>query len=48
MDVFIGRHHELEGARKLPAHKANIVVLKGRRRVGKIRLAAEFACDIYS
>lgn len=45
MDIFIGRHHELEKLRKLPAHKANLVVLKGRRRVGKSRLAAEFARD---
>ena len=45
MNIFIGRHHELKKLRDLPAHKANLVVLKGRRRIGKSRLAAEFARD---
>lgn len=45
MNKFIGRQHELEMLRKQPSHKANMVVLRGRRRIGKSRLAAEFAKD---
>ena len=48
MDVFIGRHHELERLRKLPSHKANLVVLKGRRRIGKSRLLTEFGKEMKS
>ena len=45
MSLFVGRQHELERLRGLPSHKANLVVLRGRRRIGKSRLAAEFAKD---
>lgn len=43
MSFFIGRKAELERLRALPSHKPNLVVLRGRRRIGKSRLAAEFA-----
>lgn len=42
-NLFIGRHAELEKLRLLTGSKiANLVVIKGRRRVGKSRLAEEF------
>ncbi|MCX7343444.1 MAG: ATP-binding protein [Proteobacteria bacterium] len=43
MEKFIGRQHELQMLSEQPRHKANLVVLRGRRRIGKSRLAAEFA-----
>jgi AAA+ ATPase superfamily predicted ATPase len=45
MNAFIGRQHELDRLKNLPKHKPNLVVLKGRRRIGKSRLAAEFGKD---
>lgn len=42
MVVFIGRQHELKALENLPRHKSNLVVLRGRRRIGKSRLAFEF------
>lgn len=42
--IFIGRKIELERLRSLYAKKSsNLVVLKGRRRIGKSRLILEFA-----
>lgn len=44
MERFIGRKRELSLLRDLPKRKtASLVVLKGRRRIGKSRLVAEFA-----
>lgn len=41
---FIGRKHELKSLRDLTQKKtSSLVVLKGRRRIGKSRLAKEFA-----
>lgn len=40
---FIGRKKELERLAGLSKTKANLVVIKGRRRIGKSRLVAEFA-----
>ena len=41
---FIGREKELEDLRLLRERKmASLVVIKGRRRIGKSRLMAEFA-----
>lgn len=41
---FIGRHDELENLRLLLGKKtASLVVIKGRRRIGKSRLIEEFA-----
>ncbi len=46
MQPFIGRERELEKLRDLErGDKACLVVIKGRRRIGKSRLAAEFAKD---
>jgi AAA+ ATPase superfamily predicted ATPase len=43
---FIGRKNELQDLRRLIQLKAaSLVVIKGRRRVGKSRLAREFAKD---
>lgn len=43
---FIGRKNELEGLRRLlQLRTASLAVIKGRRRVGKSRLAREFAKD---
>lgn len=43
-NTFIGRAQELEGLKSLLSLKAaKLVVIKGRRRVGKSRLAREFA-----
>lgn len=44
MTRFIGRTEELNGLKKLLKKKsASLVVLKGRRRIGKTRLAQKFA-----
>jgi len=46
MTGFIGREHELSMLSNLFGNlTANLVVVKGRRRVGKSRLIAEFAKD---
>ncbi len=43
---FIGRKKELEGLRGLLRSKiASLAIIKGRRRIGKSRLAREFAKD---
>lgn len=40
---FIGRQHELEKLRQVVERRvASLIVLKGRRRIGKTRLAEEF------
>ncbi len=44
MRSFIGRNPEMAGLRQLLAKKtSSLVVIKGRRRIGKSRLAEEFA-----
>lgn len=44
MTRFIGRKEEVEGLKNLMRKKsASLVILKGRRRIGKSRLAEEFA-----
>jgi AAA+ ATPase superfamily predicted ATPase len=44
MTRFIGRKEEIEGLKKLIKKKsASLVILKGRRRIGKSRLAEEYA-----
>lgn len=41
---FIGRREEVDGLKNLMRKKsASLVVIKGRRRIGKTRLAEEFA-----
>lgn len=46
MAVFIGREKELLKLKDLAQKRqASVVVIKGRRRIGKSRLAAEFAKD---
>src|SRR3954463_2912614 len=46
MTEFIGRKKELLNLKDLgQKRQASIVVIKGRRRIGKSRLAAEFAKD---
>ncbi len=41
---FYGREHELRRLQELAAKKtASLVIIKGRRRIGKSRLATEFA-----
>ncbi len=46
MTIFIGRDRELLKLRDLEQKRqSNVVVIKGRRRIGKSRLAAEFAKD---
>ena len=43
MIEFIGRKQELKQLESLKSHKgADLVVLKGRRRIGKSRLIQEF------
>lgn len=43
---FIGRHRELAKLRQLAEKRiASLIVLKGRRRIGKTRLAEEFGKD---
>lgn len=42
--AFIGRKSELESLKALYKNKSpSLVVVKGRRRIGKSRLIAEFA-----
>lgn len=44
MTKFIGREKELESLKGLILKKsASLVVIRGRRRIGKSRLAEEFA-----
>lgn len=43
MTSFIGRKRELELLELLPRTKANLVVIKGHRRIGKSRFVEEFA-----
>jgi hypothetical protein len=44
MSVFLGREYELELLNSFLSKKAaSLVVIKGRRRIGKSRLAEEFA-----
>lgn len=43
MTSFIGRKKELRLLEQLPKTKANLVVIKGRRRIGKSRFVEEFA-----
>ena len=44
MSDFVGREYELELLNKLLTKKtASLVVIKGRRRIGKSRLVEEFA-----
>lgn len=46
MEKFVGRRKELEALRGLCRKKsASLVVIRGRRRIGKSRLAEEFAKD---
>lgn len=46
MTIFIGRKQELIKLKDLvQKRQASLVVIKGRRRIGKSRLAAEFAKD---
>ena len=43
-DPFFGREHELQILNNLLSKRtASLVVIKGRRRVGKSRLAEEFS-----
>ncbi len=39
---FIGRRYELETLENLSCQKSNLIVVKGRRRIGKSRLIREF------
>jgi AAA+ ATPase superfamily predicted ATPase len=44
MSKFLGREQELQGLRELLLKRSSsLVVLRGRRRIGKSRLAHEFA-----
>ncbi len=44
--IFIGRKHELERLKELHSKRGpSLVVIKGRRRIGKSRLVAEFAAS---
>ena len=43
MTHFIGRKKEIKYLEQLPKTKANLVVIKGRRRIGKGRFVEEFA-----
>lgn len=46
LDMFVGRKYELNLLTKLhSSKKSSIVVIKGRRRIGKSSLAKEFARD---
>ncbi len=46
-DLFTGRKRELQGLKALLAKKtASLVVIRGRRRIGKSRLIDEFAKDM--
>ena len=47
MSKFVGRHAELTRLRTLyDLKKSSLVVVKGRRRIGKSRLVAEFASQV--
>lgn len=44
--MFIGRNKELQKLHDATSNgRANLIVIKGRRRIGKSRLAAQFATD---
>ncbi len=46
MTLFVGRKAELKKLQELnQLDRASLVVIKGRRRIGKSRLAQEFAKD---
>ncbi len=45
---FIGRESEMERLRKLGQNSANLIVVRGRRRIGKSRLLAEFGKEMRS
>jgi AAA+ ATPase superfamily predicted ATPase len=45
MTSFVGRKKELKLLEQLSKTKANLVVIKGRRRIGKSRFVEEFARD---
>lgn len=46
MNTFIGRHEELEALKDLiKVPRPVLITIKGRRRIGKSRLAAEIAKD---
>ncbi len=48
MKTFIGRKKELQRLQDLPSlGRASLVVIKGRRRIGKSRLAEEFGKDMF-
>ena len=41
---FYGREHELQSLQELAGKKtASLIIIKGRRRIGKSRLATELA-----
>lgn len=47
LDIFTGRKEELQGLKSLLAKQsASLVVIRGRRRIGKSRLVDEFAKEI--
>ncbi|MBB71183.1 MAG: ATPase [Legionellales bacterium] len=47
IDTFIGRNRQLAGLKRLLQRRtASLVVIRGRRRVGKSRLVEEFAKDL--
>lgn len=47
METFIGRSRELRQLKDLfDRQVASLVVIKGRRRIGKSRLVKEFAKDV--
>ena len=43
MTVFVGRKRELEKLNILPENGSSLVVIRGRRRIGKSRLVTEYA-----
>ena len=45
MKFFIGRERELNARRKIANNGPPLVIIKGRRRIGKSRLAEECAKD---
>ena len=45
MDNFIGRKAELKRLREIATIGPNLIVIRGRRRIGKSRLVQEYAKD---
>jgi hypothetical protein len=43
VNLFIGRKDILDRLKQLPSHKSNMIVVRGRRRIGKSRLIQEYA-----